>query len=79
MDQILPPGLNDLGFEALRQLAAHPITFHIPSDIESRLKNIGRGYRGQASPAIRAARSTWGRNKADAAPQGKVMLGGHFP
>jgi hypothetical protein len=41
MDQILPPELNDLEFEALRQLAAHPTTCHIPSDIESRLKNIG--------------------------------------
>jgi hypothetical protein len=41
MDQILPPGLNDLEFEALRQLAAHPTTFHIPSDVESGLKNIG--------------------------------------
>jgi len=26
MDQILPPELNDFEFEALRQLAAHPIT-----------------------------------------------------
>jgi hypothetical protein len=28
MDQILPPELNDLEFEALRQLAAHPTTHH---------------------------------------------------
>ena len=41
MDQILPPELNDLEFEALRQLAAHPATCHIPSGIESRLKDIG--------------------------------------
>jgi hypothetical protein len=41
MDQILPPELNDLEFEALRQLAAHPTTCHIPSGIESRLKDIG--------------------------------------
>jgi hypothetical protein len=41
MDQILPPELNDLEFEALRQLAAHPITHHIPSRIQSRLKDIG--------------------------------------
>jgi hypothetical protein len=41
MDQILPPELNDLEFEALRQLAAHPITCHIQSGIESRLKDIG--------------------------------------
>jgi hypothetical protein len=41
MDQILPPELNDLEFEALRQLAAHPTTRHIPFGIESRLKDIG--------------------------------------
>ena len=41
MDQILPPELNDLEFEALRQLAAHPTTHHIPSRIQSRLKDIG--------------------------------------
>ena len=41
MDQILPPELNDLEFEALRQLAAHPATCHIPSGVEFRLKDIG--------------------------------------
>jgi hypothetical protein len=41
MDQILPPELNDLEFEALRQLAAHPATCRIPAGIESRLKDIG--------------------------------------
>ena len=41
MDQILPPELNDLELEALRQLAAHPATRHIPSRIQSRLKDIG--------------------------------------
>jgi hypothetical protein len=41
MDQILPPELNAFEFEALRQLAAHPATRHIPSRIQSRLKNIG--------------------------------------
>jgi hypothetical protein len=41
MDQILPPELNDLEFEALRQLAAHPAACRIPSGIESRLKDIG--------------------------------------
>jgi hypothetical protein len=41
MDQILPPELNDLEFEALRQLAAHPTTHHIPPRIQSRLKDIG--------------------------------------
>ena len=42
MDQILPPELNDLEFEALRQLAAHPAIRHIPPHIQSRLKDIGR-------------------------------------
>ena len=41
MDQILPPVLNDFEFEAMRQLAVHPATCHIPSAIQSRLKNIG--------------------------------------
>jgi hypothetical protein len=41
MDQILPPKLNDLEFEALRQLAAHPAIRHIPPHIQSRLKDIG--------------------------------------
>jgi hypothetical protein len=41
MDQILPPDLNDLEFEALRQLAAHPASLRIPSRIQSRLKDIG--------------------------------------
>jgi len=41
MDQILPPKLNDLEFEALRQIAAHPATCHIPSTIQSRLEDIG--------------------------------------
>jgi hypothetical protein len=41
MDQILPPELNDLEFEALRQFAAHPATRHVPSRIQSRLKDIG--------------------------------------
>jgi hypothetical protein len=41
MDQILPPELNDLEFQALRQIAAHPAIRHIPSRIQSRLKDIG--------------------------------------
>ena len=41
MDQILPPELNDLEFQALRQIAAHPAAYHVPSTIQSRLKNIG--------------------------------------
>jgi hypothetical protein len=30
-----------LEFEALRQLAAHPVTHHIPPHIQSRFKDIG--------------------------------------
>jgi hypothetical protein len=41
MDQILPPVLNFLELEALRQLAAHPATGHISPHIQSRLKDIG--------------------------------------
>jgi hypothetical protein len=41
MDQILPPELNDLEFQALREIAAHPAAYHVPSTIQSRLKNIG--------------------------------------
>ena len=41
MEQILPPELNDLEFQALREIAAHPAAYHVPSTIQSRLKNIG--------------------------------------
>ena len=41
MDQILPPKLTDLEFEALRPVAAHPATRHIPYRVQSRLKDIG--------------------------------------
>jgi len=41
MDQILPPVLNDFEFEAMRQIAVHPATCHIPSAIKTRLKDIG--------------------------------------
>jgi hypothetical protein len=41
MDQIWPPELSDLEYEALRQLAAHPATCNIPSRVQSRLKDIG--------------------------------------
>ena len=41
MDQILPPELNDLELEALRQIAVHPASHHIPFGVESRLKDIG--------------------------------------
>jgi hypothetical protein len=41
MDQILPPELNDLELEALREIAEHPASHHIPFRVESRLKDIG--------------------------------------
>ncbi len=41
MDQILPPELSDVELDALRQLAAHPVTRRLPSRIQSRLKDIG--------------------------------------
>jgi hypothetical protein len=41
MDQILPPALSDIELDALRQIAAHPATCHIPAHIQSRLKDIG--------------------------------------
>ncbi len=41
MDQILPPTLNELELDALRQIAAHPVTRHIPAHIRSRLMDIG--------------------------------------
>jgi hypothetical protein len=42
MDQILPPKLNDLEFQTLRQIKLHPTTRTIPSRIQSRLRD--RGY-----------------------------------
>jgi hypothetical protein len=41
MDQILSPKLTDLELEALRQIAVHPATRHIPYRVQSRLKDIG--------------------------------------
>jgi hypothetical protein len=41
MDQILPPELSDLELEALRQIAVHPATCHVPYRVQSRLKDIG--------------------------------------
>ena len=41
MDQILPPELNAFEIEALRQIAAHPASHHVPSRVQSRLKDIG--------------------------------------
>jgi hypothetical protein len=41
MDQILPPELNDLELEALREIAVHPASHHTPFRVESRLKDIG--------------------------------------
>jgi hypothetical protein len=41
MDQILPPTLNDVELDALRQIAAHPATPHVPPHVQSRLMDIG--------------------------------------
>ena len=41
MDQILPPKLNDLELEALREIAMHPASHHAPLRVQSRLKDIG--------------------------------------
>jgi hypothetical protein len=41
MDQILPPELSAFEFESLRQIAAHPASHHVPSRVQSRLKDIG--------------------------------------
>jgi hypothetical protein len=41
MDQILPPKLTELELEALRQIAVHPTTHHIPYRVQARLKDIG--------------------------------------
>jgi hypothetical protein len=41
MDQILPPKLDDVELEALREIAVHPATHHTPLRVQSRLKDIG--------------------------------------
>lgn len=41
MDQILPPRLSDLELEALREIAVHPASHHVPFRIQSRLKDVG--------------------------------------
>jgi hypothetical protein len=41
MDQILPPELDDVELEALREIAVHPASHHTPLRVESRLKDIG--------------------------------------
>ena len=41
MDQILPPQLDDLELEALRDIAVHPASHHAPFRVQSRLKDIG--------------------------------------
>jgi hypothetical protein len=41
MDQILPPQLSEVELDALRQIAVHPATRHIPYRVQSRLKDIG--------------------------------------
>jgi hypothetical protein len=50
MDQILPPELNDFELQGMRQIAAHLVTLHIPSRIQSRLKDIG--YAKEASGGL---------------------------
>jgi hypothetical protein len=41
MDQILPPKLNDMELEALREIAVHPASHHAPLRVQSRLRDIG--------------------------------------
>ena len=41
MDQILPPKLNDVELEALREIAEHPASHHVPLRVQSRLRDIG--------------------------------------
>jgi hypothetical protein len=41
MDQILPPKLDDMELEALREIAVHPAAHHAPLRVQSRLKDIG--------------------------------------
>ena len=41
MDQILPPKLNDVELEALREIAVHPASHHVPLLIQSRLMDVG--------------------------------------
>jgi hypothetical protein len=41
MDQILPPKLDDLELEALREIAVHPASHHAPLPVQARLKDIG--------------------------------------
>lgn len=41
MDQILPPELSAVEVDSLRQIAAHPASHHVPSHVQSRLKDIG--------------------------------------
>ena len=41
MDQILPPTLDNVELEALRDIAVHPATHHAPLRVQSRLKDIG--------------------------------------
>jgi len=41
MDQILPPKLDDMELDALREIAVHPASHHAPLRVQSRLKDIG--------------------------------------
>ena len=40
MDQILPSELSAFEFDALRQIAAHPASCHIPSNVQCRLIDV---------------------------------------
>jgi len=41
MDQILPPKLDDMELDALREIAVHPASHHAPLRVQFRLKDIG--------------------------------------
>ena len=49
MDQILPPELSDVELEALRQLAAHPVTRHlsVPHPIAAQGYRVRQGSLGR--------------------------------
>ena len=58
MAHILPPTLNEIELDALRQIATHPVTRHIPAHIRSRLMDIGytKGVLGAIVTAYRELR-----------------------
>ena len=63
MDQILPPELNDLEFEAMRQLAVHPATTYIPYRVQARLKDVG--YTTDVLGSIVLTEYSWQRLATD--------------